>query len=201
MIPLDFGLILSKTIALFLVLDPIGNAGPIATLISPFDPKTQRRILRREVLIALFLLLLFYGGGSVFFGVLEISQAAVEITGGIVFSIFAINILFPQLRGHAFMASETEPFIVPIAIPLIAGPSCLATVMLFSNDPVSPWVNLIGIFLAWLMAASLVLVAPYLVRLAGKVGLRVGEQIIGLICMFVAIKMLSNGIHTFWNSL
>lgn len=190
-------LIAAKAFTLFMVLDPLGNAGPVAALLSRFDMATQQRILRREVGIALVAMLLFYFGGSYFLAALGISRAAVEITGGIVFMILSVSILFPRPGAHEASARDDEPFIVPIAIPLISGPSCLATVILFSHETANKSATLVGIILAWVATAIVMLLAPYLAKKLGKNGLKVGEQVIGVICALIAIKMIMKGAMTF----
>lgn len=194
---ISFSLVFAKALPLFLTLDPLGNTGIVALIIQRFSPAEQRRILRREVLIALFVMLFFYALGAVFLAALDISQAAVEITGGIVLFIFTINLLFPNDSPIRLSSKDQEPFIVPIAIPLIAGPSCLATIMLYSHESANTPVVVGGILLAWGAAAVILLLSPTLVRWVGKVGLRVCEQIMGLVCAMVAIKMFLRGLTTF----
>ena len=101
-----YTLIIAKAFTLFMVLDPIGNVGPVASLLSKYDMNTQQRILRREVLISLFAMLIFYFGGSYFLTALTISQAAVEITGGVVFMIVAVSILFPRRERQTLSAAQ-----------------------------------------------------------------------------------------------
>ncbi len=196
-----FSAVLAKTLQLFLILDPIGNIGIIATLLKPYDLPGKRRILKRESLFALLALIIFYIGGSKFLSALHISQAAIEITGGIIFMTFAVHLLFPKAKPE--LHAKQEPYVVPIAIPLFAGPSSLATVILYSNDAVDPSHTIIvvsAIFLAWLLAAAILVLSPNFVKLLGNTGLKVCERIMALICVLVAVKMLSGGITTFLHS-
>jgi multiple antibiotic resistance protein len=190
-------LIAAKAFTLFLVLDPPGNVGPIASLLAPYDYPTQQRILRREVVIALIAMFLFYLGGSYFLAALDIQQSSVEITGGIVFGFVGIGILFARKTANEARINQPEPFIVPIAVPLIAGPSCLATLILFSHESANTFAILASIVLAWIAAAGFVLLAPFLAKVLGKNGLKVGEQIIGVICVFVALQMILKGMARF----
>lgn len=190
-------LVAGKAFTLFMVLDPPGCVGPVTTLLSGYDFKTQQRILRREVLIALVAMLLFYIGGSYFLRALDIQQASVEITGGIVFGFVAISILFPRAQAEDSSAQRSEPFVVPIAVPLIAGPSCLATIILFSNDESAVLATVLSIVVGWAGAALIVLLAPFLAKILGKTGLKVSEQIIGVICIFVAMQMILGGVGRF----
>lgn len=191
-----FSLILAKALPLFFILDPFGVVGIVSTLIRPFNPAKQRQILRREVFLALLIMLFFYGFGAVFLAALDISQAAVQITGGIIFFMFALNLLFPG-QSPVQLSSASEPFLVPIATPLIAGPSCLATIMLYSHEEVPAYIVLPAIGLAWFFAGGIVLLAPKIVRWLGETGIKVLEQIVGLICAMIAIEMVLGGIQSF----
>lgn len=193
-------LVFAKALSLFMILDPFGGTGIIGTLLQNFEVKQQNKILRREVLVALIVMLIFYWAGALFLAALDISQAAVEITGGVVFFIMAINMLFAHHGDIKTNKSLQEPFIVPIAIPLIAGPSCLATIMLYSHESINPTVILPAIILAWLATAVIILMTPFLTKTMGKTGLRILEQLMGLLCIMIAIKMFLGGIATFLNT-
>jgi multiple antibiotic resistance protein len=184
---------------LFMVLDPPGNVGPVAALLAPYDSKKASRILVREIFIALAAMFLFYLAGGYFLEALGISKdsASVEITGGIVFGFVGIGILFPRqvlTDGHA---DQPEPFIVPIAIPLIAGPSCLATLITYSQKSTDMAAVLIAIPIAWASASVFILLAPLLARKIGKNGLRAAEQFIGVICIFLALQTILKGVAKF----
>lgn len=193
--------ILAKAFQLFLVLDPLGNTGIIATLLGGIEKKRQRQILIRELSIALFIMMLMFFLGSYFLLYLNLSQAAVTMTGGIIFFLFAIHLLFP---GHSVMKIsnlDDEPFIVPIATPLIVGPSSIATIILYSHDQ-SLWpVSLTAVLLAWVVTAVVILLGPWLLSHLGRIGMLVIERFIGLICALVAVKMLLKGLKLFLESL
>lgn len=178
---------------LFMVLDPPGNVGPVASLLAPYDFRSQQRILRRELMIALTAMVLFYLGGSYFIDALDIQTVTVEITGGIVFGFVGIGILFPPKVAQDAVKPLVEPFIVPIAVPLIAGPSCLAVLITFSQTSTSTLSMFVSIVIAWAGSAVFVLAAPFLARIVGKSGLRVAEQGIGVICVFLALQTILNG--------
>src|ERR1700739_176728 len=109
--------IFAKAFQLFLVLDPIGNTGIIATLISGFSKERQRHILCRELGFALIILMVMLFLGSYFLSALGLSQAAVTITGGIIFFLFALSLLFPGSSMVSIRNLAEEPFFVPIATP------------------------------------------------------------------------------------
>lgn len=189
-------LVLAKALPLFFILDPFGVVGIVSALLKPFPATTQRQILRREVILALAIMLFFYGFGAIFLAALDISQAAVQITGGIIFFMFALNLLFPG-QSPVQLSAHSEPFLVPIATPLIAGPSCLATIMLYSHEAVPAYIVLPAIGCAWFVTAAIVLLSPKIVQWLGETGIKVLEQIVGLICAMIAIEMVLSGIESF----
>lgn len=194
-------LILTKAFQLFLVLDPIGNTSIIATLISGFSSQRQRRILCREVIFALIILLLFYFIGSYLLEALGISQAAITITGGVIFFLFSISLLFPGSSVVSLKNLDEEPFLVPIATPLIVGPSSTATVILFSHDQSMMLVSIAAIVLAWVWTAIIVLLGPFLLFKVGRTGMHVAERLIGMICALIAVKMILKGLKLFFAQL
>jgi multiple antibiotic resistance protein len=192
--------IIAKALQLFLVLDPMGNTGIIAALISGFSKETQRRILYRELGVALTILFIVFFLGAYLLNALGVSQAAITITGGIIFFLFSISLLFPGSSVVSLKNLDEEPFIVPIATPLIVGPSSTATVILFSHEGV--WIeSLLAIILAWIVTALIVIAGPYLLSRAGKTGMQVAESIIGMICALIAVKMVLKGFRLFFEQL
>jgi|HubBroStandDraft_4_1064222.scaffolds.fasta_scaffold549758_1 multiple antibiotic resistance protein len=189
-------LILTKAFQLFLVLDPIGNTGIIATLIAKFSKERQRVILLREILFSLIILIAFFFGGSYLLSALDISQAAITMTGGIVFMLFSITLLFPG-TGVDIKNLEEEPFLVPIAMPLVVGPSSMATVILLAHDKSPIYLSLAAIFLAWLATGTIIFFGPFLLNKLGRIGMQVIERLVGMICAMVAVNMLLRGAKLF----
>ncbi len=190
-------LVLAQALPLFFILDPFAAVGIVSTLIKRFDTKKQNQILRREVFFALLIMLFFYGFGTIFLDILGVSQAAVQITGGIIFFLFALNLLFPGESPIQFDSTH-EPFLVPVATPLIAGPSCLATIILYAHGATPTWVDLSAIAVAWAASGLIILLAPKIVYWIGDIGTKVLEQIVGLICAMIAIEMFLSGIERFF---
>jgi multiple antibiotic resistance protein len=193
-------LILSKALQLFLVLDPIGNTGIIASLISGFSKTRQRVILIREIMVSLVILIGAFFLGAYFLAALDISQSAITATGGIIFLLFSISLLFPDSTMVNIKNLDEEPFIVPIAMPLVVGPSSMATVILFSNDK-NLWVSLGAILLAWLATGFLIFLGPALLIKVGKTGMNVVERLVGMICAMIAVKMLLKSVKLFLASI
>jgi multiple antibiotic resistance protein len=190
--------VITKAFELFLVLDPIGNTGIIATLISGFSKSRQRNILYRELLFALLVLVVMFFLGTYLLDALGVSQAAVTITGGIIFFLFSISLLFPGSNIVSLKNLDEEPVFVPIAMPLIVGPSSTATVILFSHDQTIWFGSLAAILLAWLVSAVFILLGPFLLLKMGKTGMHVAERMIGMICALVSVKMFLKGLKLFF---
>ncbi len=193
--------IFAKAFQLFLVLDPIGNTGIIATLISGFSKERQRVILVRELCFALLILLTVFFVGTYLLDAIGVSQAAVTITGGVIFFLFSISLLFPGESVVSLKNLGEEPLIVPIATPLIVGPSSTATVILFSHEPNMWLLSLAAVVLAWILTAIIIMLGPYLLLKVGKTGMQVAERIIGMICTLIAVKMVLKGLKLFFADL
>ena len=122
--------ILSAAILLFLVMDPMGNVPVVVTLLAGFDHRRARRIVVREMAIALAVLVLFLLAGRWLLDLLHISEPALGIAGGIILFLIAVRMIFGGTREMFGDAVDGEPFVVPLAVPLIAGPSAAATILL-----------------------------------------------------------------------
>jgi multiple antibiotic resistance protein len=202
--PLDWSVLqslFSKVLGIFVTLDPIGNVGLIAALVTHYTPEHQRRILHREALIALLILFVFLLVGAEFLALLNVSNAAIYMTGGVVFLFLAMQLLFPN---HAETKTDKtrEPFIVPIAIPLVAGPSCLATIMLFSATAEAKWETPVAILIAWTPTYFIMVAAPTIAKKMGPIAIQVFERLVGLLCTLLAFQMIMNGVRSFiehWN--
>lgn len=194
-------IMLAKAFQLFLVLDSLGNTGIIATLLGNFSKERQKIIIRREVFIALLILLIVYFSGNYLLDALAISQAAVTITGGVIFLLFSISLLFPGSSVVNLKNLEEEPFLVPIAMPLVVGPSSIATVILLAHDQSMWFVSLGAVLVAWFFTAIIILLGPFLLSRVGKTGMHVAERMIGMFCALIAVKMVLKGLKLFLASL
>lgn len=188
--------ILAKALQLFLVLDPIGNTGIVATLISGFSKERQKHILIRESSFALLILVLVFFSGSYLLAALGISQAAITLTGGVIFFLFSISLLFPGSSVVNLKNLDEEPFFVPIATPLIVGPSSIATTILLANDPQQVG-SFVAVLIAWIFTAAIIMLGPYLLMKVGKIGMQVTERMLGMICALIGIKMMLKGFKLF----
>jgi multiple antibiotic resistance protein len=185
----------SAAILLLFVMDPLGNIPVLLAVLKTVAAKRQRLIVVRELFIALAILLFFLFAGQRLLDFLHLQQESVTIAGGIVLLIIGLRLIFPQHEGVMGKQIEGEPFIVPIAVPMIAGPSALATLILMvRNDPEQIINWLIALLIAWGATAVLLLSAPLLYRLLRERGLGAVERLMGMILVMMAVQMLINGI-------
>lgn len=193
--------ILSIALTLFLVTNPIGNIPVIVALVKNFDFEKQRRIIFRESIISLIVALFFQFFGEVFLGLLNIQTYTVTICGGILLFIVALSMIFAKPSNGNERASVKEPFIVPIATPILSGPGLMAIIMLYSRQEDSIMVITSAILIAWIGVIGVLAVAPYLQKVLGKRGLIALEQLMGMILAAMSMGMIVNGVALFIKSL
>ena len=143
--------ILSAAVLLILIMDPLGNLPIFMSVLKHMEPKRRRAIMIRELLISLLIMLVFLFAGEKILAFLKLSTETVSISGGIILFLIAIKMIFPDGEGSGSgLPAGDEPFIVPLAIPLVAGPSLLATLMLLSHQYPNQMGHLvIALLLAW----------------------------------------------------
>jgi MarC family membrane protein len=187
--------IVSATILLFLILDPLGNVPVFLSLLKPLPPARRRVVLVRELLIALGVLFVFLWAGKIVLDAMHIKQESVSIAGGIVLFLIGIRMIFPTSEGLLGELPEGEPFIVPMAIPLVAGPSGMAAVILMgSSEPnrLSEWS--LALFLAWLATAIILFSATYLYKVLGTRVLTAVERLMGMLLVTLSVQMFLDGV-------
>ena len=190
--------LISAFVLLFLVLDPLGNLPVVASLLKQVDSKRRARVVARECLIAYLILLAFMFGGRQFLDVMHLSEISLSIAGGVILFMIAINMVFKSTESVFGESLDHEPFIVPLAIPLIAGPSALATVMLMvSREPAKLGVWVAAMTAAMLVSATLLILGEKIEKLLGKRAMEAIERLMGLILTAIAVEMLLGGIKQF----
>jgi len=190
--------ILSAALLLFLILDPLGNVPVFLSVLKPLPPKRQRIVIARELLIALGVLMAFLWGGKFALELMHLRQESVAIAGGIVLFLIGIRMIFPRPEGLMGEIPDGEPFIVPLAIPLVAGPSGMAAVMLMgSNEPdrLGEWS--LALLLAWGATAAILMASPLLYRLLGRRALTAVERLMGMLLVAISVQMLLDGLSTY----
>lgn len=188
--------LLSLVIILFLIMDPIGNVSVYLNLVQGIPPKRVRVVLMREMLIALGFMVGFALLGEVLFSILQVSDITVMLSSGAILFLTAVKILFPTTNSLRANIPAGEPFIIPLAVPLIAGPSTLATIMLFSKIGSLEWM-LGGIIIAWIMSIGVLFAAPFLQKYLKNSGLMACERLMGMLLVMLAIQRFMEGIHYF----
>ncbi|WP_236980745.1 YhgN family NAAT transporter [Membranihabitans maritimus] len=191
----DFGgSVWSAAVLLFFLMDPLGNIPLLLSVLKDVDPRRQRVIIARELFLALVVLLLFLFGGKPLLNFLHLDQEAVTISGGIILLIIGLRLIFPKPEGVMGHQPQGEPFLVPIAIPMIAGPSVMAMLILMTqNSPGNLGHWLMALLIAWGLSAVLLLTAPFLLKVLKERGLLAMERLMGMILVMVAVQMLLEG--------
>jgi len=197
---IPFQAILEIAFPLFLIMDPMGNGAMCLTILKDYPPKRQRAIILRELFFALAIIILFMYLGEGLLGLLNIHQSTLRMAGGAILFIISMKMVFPQSEDAISDPHLTDPFIVPIAVPFLAGPSCLAAVMVYAHRD-SNSVLLPAIGAAWIGTAAFMLLAPTMTRVLGKKGMRAIERLMGLILILMSFQMLEEGIRLFITSL
>lgn len=190
--------LVSAFLLLFLVMDPAGNLPLFVAALKPVDPSRRRLVIIRELLIALAVLVLFLFAGPYVLQGIGISEQALSIAGGIILFLIALRMIFPGAGGSPGEELEGEPFVVPLAIPFLAGPSAMASVMLImSSDPQQWPVWLLAVLLAWAASAAILMLGERLSGFFGARGLIAIERLMGMVLTAVAVEMFMNGLQAF----
>jgi multiple antibiotic resistance protein len=188
----------SASITLLLVMDPVGNVPIFLSVLKDVDPKRRQWVIFRELLIALAVLLLFLYTGPDLLKLLGLQQEAIRIAGAIILFLIAVRMIFPSPYGMLGDTPEGEPFIVPLAIPMVAGPSSLAIAMLMVNtDPARMLDWTIALVGAWAVSAVLLMSSPLLLKALGNRGLIAMERLMGMILVTISVQMFFDGLREF----
>lgn len=188
----------SAALLLFLVMDPLGNIPLFMTTLKKVEEKRQRRVVVRELCIALVVLVGFLFLGQYLLRLLQLSETALTTAGGIILMIIALKMIFPRRDASLEEDVEGEPFIVPLAIPYVAGPSAMATALLLMSREPGRWPEwLLAVLIAWFASAVIIYFSGYFARFLGEKGLVAIERLMGMLLITVAVQMLLNGIGEF----
>jgi small neutral amino acid transporter SnatA (MarC family) len=190
--------LVSATILLILVTDPFGNV-PLAVAALRDVPRERRlAVVLRECAIAYVLLIAFLFGGQSFLALMHLSQASLAIAGGVILFLIALRMVFPPPEGLFGDVIASEPLIVPLAVPAIAGPSALATVMLLASRAPDRMFELVGaVTIAMTVSVVVLALSDRLQRLIGDRGVLALEKLTGLVLTAIAVEMLLGGIRAF----
>jgi multiple antibiotic resistance protein len=189
--------LLFLVLILFFIMNPMGNVINYLTLMQGIVPERRLWVGFREMLIALFVMLLFYVIGDWLFYLLGFSEVALRLASGLILLLIAIKILFPPATKPKTEALPGEPFIFPFAVPMIAGPALLATIMLYSHLEPSKSMTLGAILIAWAATSLILFCSKTMEKILGPSGLAAAERLMAMILVLLAIQRLTLGIQLF----
>jgi MarC family membrane protein len=189
----------SAVVILLLVTDPIGNIPLFVSLLRNVAPDRRRWVIVRECAIALAALLAFVFFGRSILDLLGLSDRSLNIAGGVILFLIALRMIFRNPEGiFGDAASSDEPFIVPLAIPSIAGPTAIATVVLLvSRAPQRMLEWIVAVTAAMIISLAVLLFADRISILFGDRGIAALERLMGLLLTAIAVEMLLRGIEGF----
>jgi multiple antibiotic resistance protein len=177
-------------------MDPLGHVKPFISYLEDLPARRQKIIIFREMVIALIVILFFNFVGDHIFHLLQITQVTVYISSAIILFLVAIKILFSRDNLWEKKKAGDEPYLVPLAIPMIAGPALLATVMLYAATEKEIHM-LTAIMISWILSSIILLSSRTLVRLFGQSGLTACEKLMGMILVLLSIQRFLEGIVLF----
>ena len=192
--------VFSAIFLLFLIMDPIGNVPLFLSTLKNVPIERRRKIIIRELLIALLVLLFFMFTGKYILQLLQIAQSSLGIAGGIMLFIIAIKMIFPGRRNLFNHSDNMEPLVVPLAVPLLAGPSAIAAVILLMAQEPSRWLEwMVALVVAWLVAGIILVSSETLGRRLGVRALLAIERLMGILLMLVSVDMILDGVKQTFN--
>jgi len=188
-------------ITFFLVANPVGNSPAIMALLKNYDFAKQKRIMLRESFISFLVAIFFQFFGDLFLGALGVSLYALSFTGGIVLFATALRMIFQKPESPTETKLTTEPFFVPIAMPIISGPGLMTIIMVKARETEDFLGISLAIVIAWIGVTAVLWLSPNLQKVVGKRGMDALEQIMGMILGLISINMIVDGAHQFVKTL
>lgn len=192
---------LALAVTFFLVANPIGNSPTILALVKDFTFERQKKIILREGIFSFLLALFFQYFGEFFLRLLNVNDFALTLTGGILLFMVALQMIFHKPESSQNSHVRQEPFIVPIATPLISGPGLMTIIMINARTEANDWKITSAIVIAWIGVLTVLIIAPYLQKILGKRGLTALEQVMGMVLGLMAMQMIVNGAKLFAKTL
>jgi len=189
---------LSALVVLLLVLDPFGNLPIFIAVLRRVAPERRARVALREASIAFAVLLAFMVAGQGFLSLMRLSERSLEVAGGVILLIIAIRMIFSDGEMYA-SEDEQEPFIFPLAVPLLAGPSAMATVLLLaSRQPERLWHWIGALTLAMGVSGMVLLASDRIRRWLGSSMVSAIERLMGLVLTAIAVEMILAGLKRYF---
>lgn len=202
---MEFSVAITAFVTLFVIIDPIGLAPLFVTMTSGASFKARLTIASRACLVSAFLLTAFGLAGEALLEFVGISMAAFRISGGILLFVTALDMLFERRtqrrEDQADGPLEDDPSVFPLAMPLIAGPGALATMILLTGTPGADWTYVAavhGVMLAVLAVVfAFFLAAGMMERVIGDTGIKVITRLMGMLLAALSVQFILDGLREF----
>jgi multiple antibiotic resistance protein len=186
----------AAVVTLLLVMDPLGNIPLFLSVLKVVRPERRRRVLVREILLAYVILLACLVAAGPVLRLLRLQQESISMAGGIVLFIIALRMIFPGAGEPTAEHVDEEPFLVPLAVPLIAGPSALATLLLLQRSAPGHLIGVVAaLTIAWAASGAILLSSTFFYRVLRERGLIAMERLMGMLLVMVAVQMFMNGVE------
>jgi multiple antibiotic resistance protein len=189
--------LLSAVTTLVLIMDPFGNIPMFISALKKVSPERRRRVLIRELLIALAIMIVFLFIGNSFLALLHIKEYSLGIAGGLILFIISIKLVFNNECEAKSNPKEEEPFIVPLAIPLIAGPASLSLILILAAGTAGIINTLIAVIAASVVNSAVLLLSSPISDMLGKKGIAALERLSGMLLVLMSVNMIMNGVSDF----
>lgn len=184
--------IITIIVTLFVTLNAVGNIPVFIAMLKDFDPQRQRKIITREMIFALLIMLIFSYFGNFILGLLNLNIPILRLAGGMLLSLISLSMIFPKEANAETL--KQEPFLVPLAIPIITGPASISMCMVFAHQLQNQWLMLLAILGAWIPSITVLLLSSFLKRVLGEKVLLAFERVAGFVLMLISVQMITTGI-------
>ena len=192
--------VLAAIFLLIIIMDPIGNVPVFLSILKNIPLERRKKIIIRELIIAFAILLFFMFIGRYLLQLLQIEQSSLGIAGGIILFIIAIRMIFPGTKPMFTHNEEAEPLVVPLAIPMLAGPSAIAAVILLMAQEPTRWIEWIFVvFVASLISGIILISSEALGSKLGNRALTAIERLMGIFLIMVSVDFILDGIKQTFN--
>jgi len=192
--------VLAAILLLIIIMDPIGNVPVFLSILKNIPMERRKKIIIRELIIAFVILLFFMFVGRFVLQLLQIEQSSLGIAGGIILFIIAIRMIFPGTKPMFSHNEESEPLVVPLAIPMLAGPSAIAAVILLMAQEPSRWIEwTFVVFVASLISGIILISSEALGSKLGNRALTAIERLMGIFLIMVSVDFILDGIKLTFN--
>ncbi len=189
--------LIQATVLLFLVMDPVGNLPIFNSILKNKSIRERVKIIVRELIFTYLLLIGFLLLGDYIQSYLNLRISTLHIAGGIILLLVAIGMVFPGI-GMKIVDKDDEPFFVPLAMPLLAGPATIAIVLILgSSHPTNTLQWIIAISLSWVLVALVLIPSPWVFKSINDKTARILERLMGMILIMLAVQMFLNGVELY----